>query len=106
MRVTGIIKCPRKNIKKVPKNSANIKFAKNLKSPFYMGREIIITILLLWFKWLFKDKESSILLAQILSKSKRTISREIKRGIVEQLKTDLTKEKEYNADYALKGCRF
>jgi len=43
---------------------------------------------------------SPILLAQILSKSKRTISREIKRGLVEHLMSDLTKEKEYNADHA------
>ena len=48
----------------------------------------------------YPKMRSPILLAQILSKSKRTISREIKRGLVEHLKTNLTKEKEYNADYA------
>ena len=39
-------------------------------------------------------------LSEILNKSRRTIQREIKRGLVEHVKTDLTLETEYNADFA------
>ena len=39
-------------------------------------------------------------LSEILHKSRRTIQREIKRGLVEHVKTDLTMAIEYNADYA------
>ena len=39
-------------------------------------------------------------LSEIFNKSRRTIQREIKRGLVEHVKTDLTLETEYNADFA------
>ncbi|MBE6349666.1 MAG: helix-turn-helix domain-containing protein, partial [Spirochaetaceae bacterium] len=45
-------------------------------------------------------------LAEILHKSRRTIQREIKRGLVEHIKSDLTTTIEYNADYAQQGAEY
>ena len=45
-------------------------------------------------------------LAEILHKSRRTIQREIKRGLVEHIKSDLTTTIEYNADYAQQGSEY
>ena len=49
----------------------------------------------------YPKTRSPILLAQILSKSKRTISRELKRGMIEHLLSEIPfSRKEYNADHA------
>ncbi len=48
----------------------------------------------------FAKITSPTLLGTLLSKHPKTIKRELKRGMVEHLKSDLTKTFEYNADYA------
>ena len=49
---------------------------------------------------LLKAKVSPAEIARVLGRHVRTIEREIKKGIVERLNTDLTKSKAYNADRA------
>ena len=89
------IKCPRKKIKKVPQNSANIKLTTTYKESS-MGR-VKLNInniprkahftwderLLLQYYYCgsngYPKMRSPILLAQILSKSKRTMSRETEK---------------------------
>ena len=51
-------------------------------------------------RWYNIEKKPCSEIAKLLNKSVRTIQREIKRGLVEHVKTDLTLEIEFNADFA------
>ena len=48
----------------------------------------------------YRKTTSPTLLGKLLSKHEQTIRRELKRGMVEHLNSDLTKVKHYSADYA------
>ena len=48
----------------------------------------------------YKKITSPTLLGTLLSKNERTIRRELKRGMVDHLKSDLSEIREYNAEYA------
>jgi IS30 family transposase len=54
----------------------------------------------------FPKIENTKKLAEIFNKSRRSIQREIKRGLVEHLTTNLDLRLEYNADYAQKNTDY
>ena len=113
------MKCPPKNdnIQKVPQISDIIDVAKQNHTEVSMGRSKLIiktgcnNTHFTWGERLklqyhyngtnnYSKITSPTLLGTLLSKSERTIRRELTRGKVEHLKSDLSKVLVYNAEYA------
>ncbi|MCP3925783.1 MAG: IS30 family transposase [Desulfobacterales bacterium] len=113
------IKCPPKNgkEKKIPQKPDIVSSLKKTDNEASMGRpKLIIKTKCKYthFKWEerllleyhyngtnhYEKITSPTILGTLLYKSERTIRREIKRGMVEHLTSDLCKIKVYNAEYA------